>query len=107
MTTRTRRPTSRSPKTSQTSKKTARPRVKAKALSGSDPVRKGNPRETTGSLLEAQLAFFRAAWALNPMAFMMRQQAAVLESFSPAASFNKRTSTSRRAKGKRPDARHS
>ena len=75
-------------KTPHTAKTSSAPRAKAKAISGKDPVRKSEPRNTTSSLLDAQLAFMQAAWAFHPANFMMRQQAILWKSLTtePAAS---------------------
>jgi hypothetical protein len=56
---------------------------RAKAISGKDPV-KSEPRATTGRLIDAQLAFLQAAWALNPVHIMMEQQAAVWRGLTSA-----------------------
>jgi hypothetical protein len=57
----------------------AKPKAKAKALATRDPVRKSPSPVPQTSLLENQLAMFRAAWAMSPMALFMRQQAAMFD----------------------------
>jgi hypothetical protein len=70
-----------------------RRRAKTKALAISDAVRREGMRST--SLLDSQLALFRAMLAWSPAGFLIKQQTAFLEGLAPQPKSRRRAAPKR------------